>query len=209
MRSPAAPSSTLPRDLSLGAALGSLTRAFCAISTLPRWSRCPVLEFDCSGDGLEARKLIDSAALMGACFQAKCLASDLDLIWSSGSLPVQPGISGLGHYRSPRLHINLWASDRSRSTADIACDPSEATKSPLRSYGLVGGPTCRGPWSNVCSRRDRAGAPGPNPPDEFHQSCPKLNPRPFAFRIHSAAVRDLTHPARKRTLAVAAFWLVI
>ena len=114
-----------------------------------------------------------------------------------------------GHYRSPRLHINLWASDRSRSPADIACDPSEATKSPLRSYGLVGGPTCRGPWSNVCSRRDRAGAPGPNPPDEFHQSCPKLNPRPFAFRIHSAAVRDLTHPARKRTLAVAALWLVI
>ena len=37
---------------------------------------------------------------MGACFQAKRLASDLDLISSSGSLPVQPVISGLGQERS-------------------------------------------------------------------------------------------------------------
>ena len=36
---------------------------------------------------------------MGACFQAKRLASDLDLISSSGSLPVQPGISGIGQER--------------------------------------------------------------------------------------------------------------
>ena len=35
MRLPAAPSSTLPRDLSLGATLGSLTRAFCATSKPP------------------------------------------------------------------------------------------------------------------------------------------------------------------------------
>jgi hypothetical protein len=36
---------------------------------------------------------------MGACFQAKRLVSDLDLITSNGSLPVQSGISGLGHFQ--------------------------------------------------------------------------------------------------------------
>ena len=98
MRLPAAPSSTLLRDLSLGAALGSLTGAYCATSKPPLWGRCRALGFDCFGDGLEAKQLIDLAALMGACFQAKRLASDLDRISSSGSLPVQPGISGLGHH---------------------------------------------------------------------------------------------------------------
>ena len=92
---------TLLRDLSLGAALASLTRAFCAISKPPRWGRCHVLEFDCFGDGLEARSLIDSAALMGASFQAKRLASHLDRISSSGSLPVQAGISGIGQWTKP------------------------------------------------------------------------------------------------------------
>ena len=100
MRLPAASSSTLPRDLLLGAALGNLTRAFCAASKPLRWGRCRVLGFDCFGDGLHARQLIDSAALMGACFQAKRLASNLDLVSSSGSLPVQPGISGLGQLLS-------------------------------------------------------------------------------------------------------------
>ena len=100
IRLPAAPSSTLPRDLWLGAALGSLTRAFCAASKPPRWDRCRALGFDCFGDGLEARQLIGSEELMGACLRAKRLASDLDLISSSGSLPVQPGISGPGHHRT-------------------------------------------------------------------------------------------------------------
>ena len=76
----------------------------------------------------------------------------------------RPGKPGLGHYRSPRHHKNLWASDRSQSTADIARDPSDATKSPLRSFSLVSGPASRGPWSNGCSRRDRAGALDPMQP---------------------------------------------
>jgi hypothetical protein len=63
--------------------------------------------------------------------------------------------------RSPSHHKNLWASDRSRSTADIAREPSAATKSPLRSLSLVGDQASRGPWSNGCSRRDRAGTPDP------------------------------------------------
>ena len=37
---------------------------------------------------------------MGARLRAKHLASDLDLISSSGSLQAQPGISGLGQERS-------------------------------------------------------------------------------------------------------------
>jgi hypothetical protein len=37
---------------------------------------------------------------MVARFRAKRLASDLDLISSSGSLPVQPAISGLGQERN-------------------------------------------------------------------------------------------------------------
>lgn len=37
---------------------------------------------------------------MGARLRAKRLASDLDLISSSGSLPVQPAISGLGHHQT-------------------------------------------------------------------------------------------------------------
>jgi hypothetical protein len=94
-----APSSTLPRDLSLGAVLGSLTRAFCAASKPPRWGKCRALEFDCFGEGLEARRLFDSAALMGERLRAKRLASDLELISSSGSLPVQPGISSPGDER--------------------------------------------------------------------------------------------------------------
>ncbi|MBC7717533.1 MAG: hypothetical protein H7143_11400 [Pseudorhodobacter sp.] len=49
-------------------------------------------------DGLEA-KPIDSAALIGARFHTKRLASDLDLISSSGSLPVQQVISGIGQKR--------------------------------------------------------------------------------------------------------------
>ena len=108
MRLPAAPSSTLPRDLLLGAALGSLTRAFCAASKPPRWGSCRALGFDCFGDGLEARQLIDAAALMGARFRARCLDSDLDLISSSGSFPVKPAISGLGHYRSVAPRAQAW-----------------------------------------------------------------------------------------------------
>ena len=80
MSLPAAPSSTLPRDLSLGAAHGSLTRASCAASKPPRWGSCRALGFDYFGDELEARQLIDSAALMGARLRAKRSASDLDLI---------------------------------------------------------------------------------------------------------------------------------
>ena len=45
---------------------------------------------------------------MGARLRAKRLASDLDLISSSGSLPVQPVISGHGQYqtlqRRPVVH---------------------------------------------------------------------------------------------------------
>ena len=95
-----APSSTPPRDLSLGAALGSRTRAFCAASKPQPWGRCRALGFDCSGEGPKARQLIDSAALLGERIRAKRLASDLELIASRGSLPVQPGISGPGHERS-------------------------------------------------------------------------------------------------------------
>jgi len=86
--------------LSLGAALGSPTRAFCATSKPPLWDRSHALGFDCFGEGLEARQLIDSAALMVERFRAKRLASDLDLASSSGSLPVHRAISGLGQMES-------------------------------------------------------------------------------------------------------------
>lgn len=42
--------------------------------------RCRALGFDCFGDGLETRQLIDAAALRGARFYAKRIASGLDLI---------------------------------------------------------------------------------------------------------------------------------
>ena len=115
MSLPAAPSSTLPRDLSLGAVLGSLTRVFCAASKPPLWDRCRALGFDCFGEGLEARQPIDSAALMGARLRAKRLASDLDLNSSSGSLPVQPGISGPGHQAT---FVPRWESCHPRRTRD-------------------------------------------------------------------------------------------
>ena len=50
--------------------------------------------FDCFVDALEAKQLIDSAALMCARFHARRLASDLDLISSSGSFLVRAAISG-------------------------------------------------------------------------------------------------------------------
>ena len=43
-------------------------------------------------------QFIDSVAMMGARLRAKRLASDLELTSSSGSLPVQPVISGLGQF---------------------------------------------------------------------------------------------------------------
>jgi hypothetical protein len=128
---PAAPSSTLPSDLSLGAVLGSLTRAFCAASKPPRWDRCRALGFDCFGEGLEARRLIDSAALMSACFQAKRLASNLDLISSSGSLQVQLGISGLGHKRSfGSFHFQAspLALRRTTSVVFLQCERSRGSR---------------------------------------------------------------------------------
>lgn len=102
MRSRGALSSTLPRDLSLGEALGNPTPAFCVASKPPRLDRCLALGFDCFGDGLEERRHIGAAALMSARLQARRLASDFDLIASAGSLPLQPGISGLGHEQTLR-----------------------------------------------------------------------------------------------------------
>ena len=78
-----------------------------------------------------------------------------------------------GHNRSPPRRENLRANDRSQSTADIAGDPSTATKSPLRSFGAVGAPTRYGPWSYVCSRRDRAGAHDPEPTSADQISSPR------------------------------------
>ena len=146
MRLPAAPSSTLPRDLWLGAALGSLTRAFCAASKPPRWGSCRALGFDCFGDGLEARQLSDAAALMGARFRAKRLDSDLDLISSSGSLPVQPAISGLGHVRLFAPWIGPPDSERSRTDVSARCLAEEFDYCPAVGSRRLDG---RG-W---CSRR--------------------------------------------------------
>ena len=91
--------------------------------------------------------------------------------WPGGFAWCKPGFTGsylarqpthtVGHHLPPRHHKNLCVSDRSRSTADIARDPSEATKSSLLSFGLVGGLTSRGPWLKVCSHQGRAGAPDP------------------------------------------------
>lgn len=130
MRLPAAQSSTLPRDLLLGAALGSLTRAFCAASKPPRLDRCRALGFDCFGDGLEARQIIDAAALMGARFRAKRLDSDLDVISSSGNLPMQPAIYGLGHFQSSDRPEDRFANDRLQSTAAVGRRRLEGAHSP-------------------------------------------------------------------------------
>ena len=68
---------------------------------------------------------------------------------NSVSFVALPGTYAAGHYLPPRHHKNLCFSDRSRSTSDIARDPSEATKSSLLSFSLVGGLTSRGPWLKV------------------------------------------------------------
>ena len=137
MRLPAAPSSTPPRDLLRGAALGSLTSAFCAISKPPLWDGCRALGFDCFGDGLEAGQLIDSAALMGARFQAKRLASDLDLILSSGSFLVRPAISGPGHFQSYKRSGNRYADVRFQSTAAVGPGLLELEHPSLRSLTFL------------------------------------------------------------------------
>ena len=80
-----------------------------------------------------AVQFIDSVAMMGARLRAKRLASDLDLISSSGSLPVQPAISGLGQFLSLKHQEGRVANDRSQGTADVAHRPPKVAKSPKRS----------------------------------------------------------------------------
>jgi hypothetical protein len=54
---------------------------------------------------------------MGGRFHAKRLASDLNLISSSVSLPVRPGISGLGQVQSFGRSGNRTSTDDTVSTA--------------------------------------------------------------------------------------------
>jgi hypothetical protein len=76
-----------------------------------------------------------------------------------------------GHNRSASDDKNRWVSDRFRSTAATARNPSSATRYPLRSFNLVGGPASREPWSSVCSSRDRAGAHDTLLPFEWQNFC--------------------------------------
>ena len=73
---------------------------------------------------------------MGACFQAKRLASDLDLISSSGSLPVQPGISGIGHQLT--VTATAWASVMRRKAAGHLGAVSENQSHKVQCRSAVG-----------------------------------------------------------------------
>ena len=114
---------------------------------------------------------------MGACFQAKRLASDLDLISSSGSLPVQPGISGIGHQLT--VTATAWASVMRRKAAGHlgAVSENQSHKVQCRSaVGRVGlQSTQRRRW-HISSR-----ATGP------------LWKRSFASQAKKAAPSDSSH----------------
>ena len=99
--------------------------------------------------------------------------------------------SPVGHYLPPRHHKNLCVSDRSRSTADISRDPSEATKSSLLSFSLVGGLTSRGPWLKVCSHQGRAGAPDPRPTSALQRSRRSCSQIEMAWQVRARS-NDLT-----------------
>ena len=68
--------------------------------------------------------------------------------------------SDYGHGHSALERI-ASVSDRSLRTADVARHPFVTTKSPMRSCNEVGDPESRDDWWNVCSPRNRAGAPDP------------------------------------------------
>lgn len=146
MRLRAAPSSKLPRGLSLGEALGSPTPAFCVASKPPRWDRCRALGFECFGDGLEARQAICSSALRSARLHAHQPVSDLDLTEANGSLPVQPVISGPGQLLTSNRQEGDLDNDRYGSRADIDERPFE---------GLLFG-SGRSRASGACRRQMRA-----------------------------------------------------